>query len=137
MTDFKRYSCRVICLLVGNAILFSFVALVRMEMQAARTQVTVFSSEDGTKKSSTVALPEVFLAPIRPDIVNFVHTNMRKNARQPYAVSEAAGHQTSAISWGTGRAVSRIPRISGGGTGRSGQGAYGKWIRIKRLAFCN
>jgi large subunit ribosomal protein L4e len=100
---------------------------------AARAQVTVFSSEDGTKKSSSAALPAVFSAPIRPDIVNFVHTNMRKNKRQPYAVSEAAGHQTSAISWGTGRAVSRIPRISGGGTGRSGQGAYGNMCRKGRM----
>lgn len=28
---------------------------------------------------------------------------MAKNKRQPYAVSEKAGHQTSAESWGTGR----------------------------------
>lgn len=27
---------------------------------------------------------------------------MAKNKRQPYAVSEKAGHQTSAESWGTG-----------------------------------
>lgn len=32
------------------------------------------------------------------------------------------GHQTSAESWGTGRAVARIPRVRGGGTHRSGQG---------------
>lgn len=31
------------------------------------------------------------------------------------------GHQTSAESWGTGRAVARIPRVRGGGTHRSGQ----------------
>lgn len=36
-------------------------------------------------------MPAVFRAPIRPDVVNFVHTNMRKNNRQPYAVSELAG----------------------------------------------
>lgn len=36
-----------------------------------------------------------------------------------------AGHQTSAESWGTGRAVARIPRVRGGGTHRSGQGAFG------------
>lgn len=36
-------------------------------------------------------MPAVFKAPIRPDVVNFVHTNMRKNSRQPYAVSELAG----------------------------------------------
>ena len=30
-------------------------------------------------------------------------------------VSSKAGHQTSAASWGTGRAVARIPRVRGGG----------------------
>ena len=44
---------------------------------------------------------------------------MRKNSRQPYAVNKYAGHQTSAESWGTGRAVARIPRVRGGGTHRS------------------
>lgn len=37
-------------------------------------------------------------------------------------MSDLAGHQTSAESWGTGRAVARIPRVRGGGTHRSGQG---------------
>ena len=50
---------------------------------------------------------------------------MSKNRRQAYAVSSKAGHQTSAESWGTGRAVARIPRVRGGGTHRSGQAAYG------------
>merc|ERR1719317_1412773 len=31
------------------------------------------------------------------------------------------GHETSAESWGTGRAMARIPRVKGGGTQRSGQ----------------
>ena len=31
-----------------------------------------------------------------------VHTGLAKNKRQPYAVSEKAGEQTSAESWGTG-----------------------------------
>ena len=30
---------------------------------------------------------------------------MAKNKRQPYAVSEKAGHQTSAESWGTGEEI--------------------------------
>lgn len=67
-----------------------------------------------------IALPAVFLAPIRSDIVQTVHTNLNKNKRQPYAVSRKAGHQTAAESWGTGRAVSRIPRVPGGGTHRAG-----------------
>ncbi len=85
--------------------------------------MTVFG-EDG-KSSAQTRLPAVFRAPIRTDVVQFVHTNMRKNKRQPYAVSAKAGHQTSAESWGTGRAVSRIPRVRGGGTHRSGQAAFG------------
>lgn len=38
-----------------------------------------------------MTLPAVFKAPIRPDIVNYAHTNMRKNSRQPYAVKRIAG----------------------------------------------
>merc|ERR1712050_757357 len=40
-----------------------------------------------------------------------------------------AGHQHSAHSWGTGRAVARIPRVSGGGTHRAGQAAFGNMCR--------
>jgi large subunit ribosomal protein L4e len=58
---------------------------------------------------------------------------MAKNARQAYAVSKKAGHQTPAESWGTGRAVSRIPRVPGGGTSRSGQGAFGNMCRGGRM----
>jgi len=65
--------------------------------------------------------------------VNFVFTGLNKNHRQPYAVSEKAGHQTSAESWGTGRAVARIPRVGGGGTQRSGQGAFGNMCRGGRM----
>lgn len=93
--------------------------------------VTVFAA-DGHALDS-VALPAVFTAPIRPDLVQFVHTNMAKNGRQAYAVSMKAGHQTSAESWGTGRAVSRIPRVQGGGTQRSGQGAFGNMCRGGRM----
>lgn len=70
--------------------------------------------------SLQVELPAVFTAPIRSDIVQTVHTHMNKNKRQAYAVSAKAGHQTAAESWGTGRAVSRIPRVPGGGTHRAG-----------------
>lgn len=86
--------------------------------------MTVFTDE-GKESTESVTLPAVFKVPIRSDVVQFVHTNMRKNRRQPYAVSPQAGHQTSAESWGTGRAVARIPRVRGGGTHRSGQAAFG------------
>jgi len=99
---------------------------------AARPLISVYS-EKGEPTGTHVKLPAVFRAPIRPDIVNHVHNDIRKNARQPYAVSEKAGHQTSAESWGTGRAVARIPRVRGGGTHRSGQGAFGNMCRGGRM----
>lgn len=86
--------------------------------------VTIISA-DGSASGSTHPLPAVFKSPIRPDIVQYgnlpvafppccssrltlyrsVHTGMAKNKRQPYAVSEKAGHQTSAESWGTGKCL--------------------------------
>merc|ERR1712057_126068 len=103
-----------------------------MSIAAARPCVTIQGA--GTDdKPSQVAMPSVFLAPIRPDVVHFVHSNMAKNTRQAYAVSKWAGHQTSAESWGTGRAVARIPRVPGGGTHRAGQGAFGNMCRGGRM----
>merc|ERR1711907_348040 len=93
---------------------------------------TTVYNEQG-ESSGQLPLPSVFKAPIRPDVVNFVHSNMAKNSRQPYAVSSIAGHQTSAESWGTGRAVARIPRVRGGGTHRSGQAAFGNMCRSGRM----
>ncbi|KAJ2134679.1 60S ribosomal protein L4B, partial [Coemansia sp. RSA 678] len=79
---------------------------------AARPVVSVFGL-NGSKLEATIALPSVFTAPIRPDLVQFVHKNMAKNRRQAYAPKQQAGEETSAESWGTGRAVARIPRVSG------------------------
>lgn len=61
----------------------------------ARPIVSVFSTEGVAQEATN--LPAVFTVPIRPDIVNFVHTNMAKNHRQPYAVSKRAGHQVWAL----------------------------------------
>ncbi|KAK4192999.1 ribosomal protein L4 domain-containing protein [Podospora australis] len=99
---------------------------------ASRPTVTILGA-DGKATGATEVLPKVFGAPIRPDIVKHVHTGMAKNKRQPYSVSEKAGHQTSAESWGTGRAVARIPRVSGGGTHRAGQAAFGNMCRSGRM----
>lgn len=95
-------------------------------------QVAVLSL-NGETTSTDLPLPAVFRAPIRPDIVHSVFTSVNKNKRQAYAVSEKAGHQTSAESWGTGRAVARIPRVGGGGTHRSGQAAFGNMCRGGRM----
>lgn len=59
---------------------------------------------------------------------HFQFFNLRKKFVFPFP-----GHQTSAESWGTGRAVARIPRVRGGGTHRSGQGAFGNMCRGGRM----
>jgi len=94
--------------------------------------VSVYGS-DGKPTGQNINLPAVFKAPIRPDVVTQVHTGLNKNNRQPYAVADNAGEQTSAESWGTGRAVSRIPRVRGGGTSRSGAAAFGNMCRGGRM----
>ncbi|KNC49044.1 uncharacterized protein AMSG_05004 [Thecamonas trahens ATCC 50062] len=93
----------------------------------------VFAANKASEVVANVPLPGVFTAPIRPDVVHHVYRDMAKNRRQAYAVHSAAGHQVAAISWGTGRAVSRIPRVNGGGTHRAGQGAFGNMCRGGRM----
>lgn len=101
-------------------------------MALSRPTVTVYDLS-GNSTADKVLLPAVCSTPIRPDLVNFIHGQMKLNRRQPYAVSDKAGHQTSAESWGTGRAVARIPRVRGSGSHRSGQGAFGNMCRGGRM----
>ncbi|KAL0490482.1 ribosomal protein L4 [Acrasis kona] len=102
-------------------------------MALNRPQVSVFNYSNPSETKGQAALPDVFNVPIRTDLVNVIHNFLRMNRRQPYAVNFFTGHQHSAESWGTGRAVSRIPRVSGGGTHRAGQGAFGNMCRSGRM----
>jgi len=112
-------------------------------MATARPTVSVYGA-DATPAKQGLCLPAVFSAPLRADLVRYVHRNMAKNKRQSQAVkskfvggnggrgnngNSEAGYDTAAISWGTGRAVARIPRVPGGGTHRSGQAAFGNMCR--------
>ena len=99
----------------------------------SRPVVSVYSKAGASEIVDSLPLPAVFTAPIRDDIVHFVHSNMAKNRRQAHGVFHKAGMQHAAESWGTGRAVARIPRIGGSGTSRSGQGAFGNQCRKGRM----
>jgi large subunit ribosomal protein L4e len=99
----------------------------------SRPVVSVYSKTGASEIVDSIPMPAVFTAPIRDDIVAFVHANMNKNRRQAHGVFHKAGMQHSAESWGTGRAVARIPRIGGSGTSRSGQGAFGNMCRKGRM----
>ncbi|EIJ89088.1 large subunit ribosomal protein L4e [Nematocida parisii] len=89
---------------------------------------------DGNTIYKKVDLPKVFSIPVRSDLVCVVHDMVKRNTRQPYAVDPMAGMRHSAHSWGTGRALARVPRVSGGGTQRAGQGAFANFCRKGRMA---
>jgi hypothetical protein len=59
------------------------------KMAAARPLVTVQGLDGAAGEQS--ALPAVFTAPIRPDIVRTVHTNMAKNSRCVVVPRDPAG----------------------------------------------
>ena len=80
----------------------------------SRPTVSVYDA-DSDKIDGSANMPGVFSAPFRDDLVQFCHSNMALNRRQAHGVYHKAGHEHSAESWGTGRAVARIPRISGSG----------------------
>merc|ERR1719199_1881862 len=98
----------------------------------SETKINVYSCSDGISIDQ-VNIPDIFYAPIRSDILQFVHQSMSKNKRQPYGVCSKSGMKTSAKSWGTGRAVARVPRVPGSGTHRSGQGAIANFCRGGRI----
>lgn len=89
---------------------------------------------DGKTVKCTIDLPDVFKTPIRKELIEFVHKNVRMNKRQPYAVSPLAGKKHSAESWGTGRAMARVARIKGSGSRRSAQGACANFCRGGHMA---
>jgi len=98
-------------------------------MATARPVVSVYKFDNPSEKSGTVPMPVVLTSPLRPDLVRYCHTGISKNKRQAQGVYAKAGYETAAESWGTGRAVARVPRAPGGGTHRSGQGAFGNMCR--------
>ena len=100
---------------------------------SSRQVVRVFNAKVPNTVTEELPVPDVLLVPIRNDVVHFVFYNLNKNRRQPYAVNKDAGMLYNAESWGTGRAVARVPRVGGSGTHRSGQGAFANSCRGGRM----
>merc|ERR1711934_1200644 len=111
-------------------LLFSLILHLKM---SSRPVVSVYNSDSAKESGEGVPMPAVFSTPIRNDLVHYVHSQLSKNRRQGHAVFYKAGAEHSAESWGTGRAVARIPRISGSGTSRSGQATFGNMCRKARM----
>merc|ERR1711874_16219 len=105
-----------------------------IHIMSGRPTVSVFNHKSTNEVLSEVRLPHVFMAPVRNDVVSFVHDQLSRNTRQAHGVDPKAGMKHSAESWGTGRAVARIPRVSGSGTHGSGQAAFGNMCRKGRMS---
>lgn len=61
-----------------------------------------------------IPLPSIFEEDFRPDIIRKAVNAMRANRRQKYGVEETAGKKHPVESWGPGRGVSRVPRLTQG-----------------------
>jgi len=77
------------------------------------------------ESSGQVELPDVFSSQLRPDLVKRAFWILHSHGIQPYGRDPMAGEKTSAESGHppTGRGISRIPRVKGERSRRSGQAA--------------
>jgi large subunit ribosomal protein L4e len=75
--------------------------------------------------AGTVDLPAAFFAPVRTDLIRRAVTAYRANRRQPYGPSPKAGMRHAVSTWGKGRGVARVQRITGGRTAAESPGAVG------------
>ena len=84
------------------------------------TAYTIAGAKDGE-----VELPIVFLTPFRRELIHKAFTNLTSHKFQPQGSHPTAGQDVVADSNNppTGHGVSRVARATGGGGGRSGQGA--------------
>lgn len=97
---------------------------------SVRPIAQVYNVQNGKAAAcGSVEIPSVFSVRVRPDIVKTVVDRLQLSTRTAHGVKYDAGYQTAAQSWGTGRAVARVPRVPGGGSHRSGQAAFANFCR--------
>ncbi|MFQ5910385.1 MAG: 50S ribosomal protein L4 [Thermoplasmata archaeon] len=83
----------------------------------------VYSAEG--KAVKTVELPEVFMTDVRTDLIRRAVVSSQANRRQPYGPSPTSGMRHAVSTWGKGRGVARVQRISGQRTAAESPGTVG------------
>ena len=78
----------------------------------AKNSVNVYSVKGDVVRS--VELPSAFKMEFRPDLIHRVVVAEQANKRQPYGPSPTAGIRHSVSTWGKGRGVARVQRLSQG-----------------------
>ncbi len=90
--------------------------------------VPVYSIENDV--AGEVELPKIFDTPYRPDVIKKAVIAQQSHGFQPQGRDPMAGKRTTAESWGTGRGMSRVPRLKG-----SSRAAFGVSIVGGHQAF--
>lgn len=81
----------------------------------AKNNVNVYSIKGDVVRN--VELPSVFESEYRPDLIRRATVAEQANKRQPYGPSPGAGMRHSVSTWGKGRGVARVQRLSQGSKG--------------------
>ena len=73
---------------------------------------TIITIDGGS--GSKIDLPGVFSEPLRPDLIRKGFSSEMANKRTPYGPSKKGGMRHAVSTWGKGRGVSRVQRLTGG-----------------------
>ena len=75
------------------------------------------------KNDGQIELPTVFYTPVRKDVIHKAYINLESHGFQKHSTKPTAGQDVVADSNDppTGRGISRVARMKGGGGGRQGQ----------------
>ncbi len=77
------------------------------------------------KASDVIDLPPVFLGEVRKDLIRRAVVAARANRRQSYGPGVEAGMKHAVSTWGKGRGVARVPRITDGRRAAQSPGVVG------------
>ena len=81
-------------------------------MAEKKSEVNVYSIKGDVVK--TVALPQVFHTSYRPDVIRKAVVAEEANRRHPYGSKPGAGIRHAVSTWGKGRGVARVQRLTSG-----------------------
>jgi large subunit ribosomal protein L4e len=86
-------------------------------------KVNLYSIEGKSKKK--IDLPPVFKEDIRRDLIKRAHKASRANRRQPYGPNPNSGMRHAVSTWGKGRGVARVQRLTQGRNAAESPGNVG------------
>ncbi len=92
-------------------------------MAAEKGSVNVYSLKGEVVKS--ISLPPAFSSEFRPDVIRKAVSVQEANMRQPYGAMKDAGMRHAVSTWGKGRGVARVQRLSQGQRGAQSPGTVG------------